>query len=318
MNRRMTCSPTYSTANGPRAFLYLILLIWQRQARAHLMVWIALGLLALSAFLVLVSTWNQRWNMSYYRVPGGGAATYADQVRALEMVGHLPWDSSSAAVHYLAWAAHRTMVYDGSGFFVFSNRIVFSIFTTFLLPLWTLSFATEGLGREREAGNLVWVLTRPLSRPAIYLAKFLALLPWCLSLNQGGFALLCLLAGPPGTLALQIYWPAVLVATLAFAALFHLLAALVRRASVLAILYVFFLETVAGNLPGHLKRLSLSFYTRCLMFDRAHDFGIQPERPHLYLPVSGAFALCVLAGMTIILLAAGTMVFSRKAYLDVT
>ena len=51
-------------------------------------------------------------------------------------------------------------------------------------------------------------------------------------------------------------------ATLAFAALFHLMGACVRRAPVLAILYVFFFETIAGNLPGHLKRLSISFYTR--------------------------------------------------------
>ena len=34
------------------------------------------------------------------------------------------------------------------------------------------------MGAEREGSSLVWLLTRPLSRPAIYLAKFVALLPW--------------------------------------------------------------------------------------------------------------------------------------------
>src|SRR5437660_933033 len=80
-------------------------------------------------------------------------------------------------------------------------------------------------GREREAGNLLWVLTRPRSRPVIYLAKYLALLPWCLLLNLGGFAVICQMANSPGRLALAAYWPAVLWATLAFAALFHLMGA---------------------------------------------------------------------------------------------
>src|SRR5207249_6283590 len=82
-----------------------------------------------------------------------------------------------------------------SGFFVFSNWIVFSIFTTFLMPLWSLSFATEGLGREREAGNLLWLLTRPLSRPAIYLANFVAVLTGALGLSVGGCAVLCAVGG---------------------------------------------------------------------------------------------------------------------------
>ena len=79
-----------------------------------------------------------------------------------------------------------------------SRWIVYSVFLSFLLPIWSLSFATEALGGEREARSLVWLLSRPLSRPAIYLAKFVALLPWSLGLNLGGFALLCLAAGQPG------------------------------------------------------------------------------------------------------------------------
>ena len=38
---------------------------------------------------------------------------------------------------------------------------------SFLLPIWSLSFATEALGGERETNSLVWLLIRPLPRPAI-------------------------------------------------------------------------------------------------------------------------------------------------------
>jgi ABC-type transport system involved in multi-copper enzyme maturation permease subunit len=202
-------------------------------------------------------------------------------------------------------------------FISFTQIIVFSIFTTFLLPLCSLSFATEALGREREQGNLLWTLTRPLPRWSIYLAKFLAVLPWCLALNVGGFYLVCRAAGPPGQLAFAHFWPAIILGTLAFAALFHLMGALFRRAPVIAILYAFFLETVMGNLPGHLKRASISFYVRCWMYDSAGDFNLRPDRPLLYSPVSGPVAWCVLVGLTVVLLAVGAWIFSRSEYLDI-
>jgi ABC-2 type transport system permease protein len=326
-----------------RAWCYLVWLTFQRQARARLMVWIALGLLVFLGVVVALETRAGRFGMGHWRSPFRAGPTFTvwafylrhAPLDALEQrsppvrrpgsalpawhelnqngiaVVSLVADPVQQAVGGACQAAVAT-----SGFFVFSNWIVFSIFTTFLLPFWTLSFATEALGRERESRSLLWLLTRPLSRPAIYLAKFVAILPWNLALNLGGFALLCAVAGQPGRLALRVYWPAVLWGTLAFSALFHLMGAWFRRAAVVGILYAFFLETVMGILPGHLKRASISFYTQCLMFDRAHDLGMHPARPAFYLPVSGSTALWVLAGFTVGLLALGLVVFSRKEYLD--
>ncbi len=217
-----------------------------------------------------------------------------------------------------AIAAASRISLQRSGFYVFSNWIVFSVFVGFLLPIWSLSFATEALGGEREGRNLVWLLTRPLPRPSIYLAKFVALLPWSLGFNLGGFGLLCLLAGKPGHLAFRLYWPAVLGATLAFCALFHLMGACFRRAAVVALVYSFFLETILGIMPGYMKRMSISFYTRCLMFDAAADYGVAPEKPSIYLPVDGTTAWCVLLGVTVLLLVAGMVIFSRSEYQDLT
>jgi hypothetical protein len=109
----------------------------------------------------------------------------------------------------------------------------------------------------------------------------------------------------------------VLWATLAFSALFHLMAAFLRRAAIIALLYAFFLETLMGNMPGQFKRLSISFYTRCLMFERAHQIGAYPEDPYWYLPVSGTTAWLTLAGLTASCLIIGAIVFARNEYLDV-
>jgi len=281
------------------------------------MIWIALGLLGLTLLVVIINTQAGRWTMAGWSHPRGKGPTYSQHLDNLGYTGMLPWNAPEASIHQMVHSAYRTTIYEASGFLVFSDLIVFSLFTTFLLPLWSVSFATEGLGREREAQNLLWVLTRPIQRSAIFLAKYVALLPWCLLLNFGGFALICLAGGDHGRLALEVYWPAVFWGTLAFSALFHLLGACLRRAAVVALLYAFFLETIMGNMPGHFKRLSISFYTRCLMFERAHDIGVQPERPLWYMPVSGTTAWLVLAGITVACLIVGAIVFTWNEYLDV-
>jgi hypothetical protein len=179
-----------------------------------------------------------------------------------------------------------------------------------------LAFASEALGGEREDRTLTWLLILPIPKPAMYVAKFVAILPYVLALNMGGFALLCLAAGRAGLLALSLfYWP-VFWGTLAFAALFHLLAACFRRPALVGIIYCFFLETILGNLPGIMKRVSIGFYVRCMMFDSAERFGVQPEKPSVYLPVAAGPALATLSIATVVLLVAGMVVFSRASYQD--
>jgi ABC-type transport system involved in multi-copper enzyme maturation permease subunit len=300
-----------------RAWWFLVWLSWQRQARAHLMVWIALGLLALTLFIVGLSTQMGLWNRAFDRWPEERGRTYAQHLLDLEQASALAWQPPDSTVRDAVLAGYRASVYEGSSFYVFSRWIVFEVVATFLLPLWSIAFATEGVGREREAQNLLWVLTRPLPRPAIFLAKYVALLPWCLALNLGGFALICLAGGYPGRMALALYWPAVFWGTLAFAALFHTLAAAFRHSAMLALLYSFFIETVVGNLPRDLKRFSLSFYMRSMMYDEARGLGIGPENPLIYQTVSGTTAWLVLAAATAGLLIVGCIVFSRREYLDV-
>src|SRR4051812_27212846 len=156
-----------------RAWTYLIWLSFQRQARAHLMVWIALGLLGLTALIVGMNTQAGRWSMAHWTWPRGGLRV-SEHLWNARRAAALPWSGEEAALMQMHEALFGAAVQHASGFFVFSNWIVFFVFCNFLLPLWSLSFATEGLGREREAHNLLWVLTRPLSRPAIYFAKLLA------------------------------------------------------------------------------------------------------------------------------------------------
>jgi ABC-2 type transport system permease protein len=187
-----------------------------------------------------------------------------------------------------------------------------------LLPLWNLSFAASALGSDRESRSLIWLTTRPLPRSGIYLAKFLALLPWCLALNLGGFVLICLSGGEAGRKALTLYWPAVIAGTVTFAAVFHLIAALFSRPAIIGLLYAFFFETILSELPvpGTLKRLSINYYTRCLMYSAAQGEDVPTESSVLFVPVSDRVAWIVLIGATAVITAVGMWMFARTEYRD--
>src|SRR5687767_14061630 len=62
--------------------------------------------------------------------------------------------------------------------FGFTNAIINGVYISFLLPILCLCFGTNALGGDWEERSLVWLLTRPLPRPLVYAAKFLAAAPW--------------------------------------------------------------------------------------------------------------------------------------------
>ena len=122
----------------------------------------------------------------------------------------------------------------------------------------------------------------------------------------------------PRLLRQRSHWPAILAGSLAYCAMFHLVGAYFRRPAVVAIVYTFFLETFLGSLPGHMKRVSISFYTRCLMYDVARDYGLtQRESDAVFIPVTGTTALWMLLGLTVLLLGVGAVVFARQEYHEI-
>ncbi len=210
---------------------------------------------------------------------------------------------------------------------LFSSTVVGDIYLSFLLPLLALSFGTQALGGDWEDRSLVWLLTRPMPRPLVYLAKFLAALPWTFGLTLGSLAVLGALAGRNGLLSAYYFWPSVAWGTLAYLSLFLMMGAWLRRSTVVAVVYSFVIETIVGNMPGLMKRCSINFYSRCMLFDLAeqHGFGsgtgnhtITPEKRDLFLPVDGETALIALAAVSLVFLLLGMVIFARKEYHSLT
>src|SRR5262245_33909470 len=174
-----------------RAWLALVALSLRRQARARQMVWIALALMGFAVALVAVNTAAGRWGMHHWRYPRRVGPTYLQWVdRAQLAYGAFHRQPGAHAVQLAVLGSCRAIldpqtrtlppgadtdpqvegtpaqrstgpVLGASAFQVFSQWALFSIFLTFLLPVWSLSFATEALGGERESHSMIWLLTRP-------------------------------------------------------------------------------------------------------------------------------------------------------------
>lgn len=299
MNAALAPSPV-------RAFAFLVGFAVRRQARVRQMVGIAVGLLLICLLLVGTFTASSGWDRYQWRL---------DRVRpyTIEHLGgalaHVAVDQSD----YMDRFRQETRPLA-----VFSRWVVFLLFLGFLLPLFSLSFATGALGQEREGRSLVWLMTRPLPRSGVYLAKFLGMLPWCLALTVGGFGLLCLAGGETGRRAFVLYAPGVFAGSLAFAALFHLFGALLPRPSIVALLYAFFFETLLSELPipGTLKRLSINYYTRCLLYSAAEGQDVPIESSSLFVPVNPTTAWVVLLGATVGLTVLGMWLFAKMEHRD--
>lgn len=289
-----------------RAFVFLIAFAIRRQARLRQMVGIAVGLLLICLLMVGAFTANRGWDRYEWRL---------NRVKPYK-VEHLAGALAHAAVdqsEYMDRFRRETRPLA-----VFSRWVVFLLFLGFLLPLFSLSFATGALGQEREGRSMVWLMTRPLPRSGVYLAKFLGMLPWCLALTVGGFGVLCLAGGETGRKAFLLYAPGIFAGTLAFAALFHLFGALLPRPSIVALLYAFFFETLLSELPipGTLKRLSINYYTRCLLYAAAEGQDVPVESSSLFVPVNPTTAWAVLLGVTVGLTVLGMWLFAKMEHRD--
>lgn len=209
----------------------------------------------------------------------------------------------------------------------FGQRVLDFIYLRFLLPMLCLCYGTQSLGGDWEEKSLVWLLTRPIPRPMIYLAKYVAAVPLTVGLALGGLFLLGLAGGEPGRAAAFAFWPVVVWGSLAYLALFLFLGCAFRRSTVIGVVYTFVIEAILSNMPGLVKRICISFYDRCLLYDIAKEQGwdtyqgrpgISPDRIGFFVPVEGTTACWVLTGVTIGLLLLGLWIFSLREYQDLT
>lgn len=324
-----------------RAFWVLVIQSFQRLWRIRQMGWVSLGLLGLVVAWVSIVTASQSgWDLPDRRL-GRSSITHRQYYEARLLPNRYdpnrydhktfpqiephevpaPFDPLKNSLQTLILSVPHAVLQSEVfvkkwGYMNYTLWVILLTYLGFVLPLFTLSYASAAFGTDRESRSLVWLMTRPIPRSAIYLAKFLGALPWCLGFGLGGFAILCLVGGEYGRIALSMYWPAAAAATIAFSALFHLIGAIFRRPVVVGLVYVFFFESLVSALPGSLKLLSLTFYARSLMYNAAEAADYPVNLLDVTQAVSSTTAWVVLSGATVVLTGIGMWLFARLEYRD--
>ena len=323
-----------------RAWCVLVVQSAQRHWRVRQMGWVSLGLLGVVVFWVTVITQRGGWDLADQR-SRRAFGTYRQEAERLRPDKRYiaatggpndkllrphevpnPLNPTEDAFRSLILSVPQAVMTSEKflkdwGFMTYSRWAIHLVFFGFVLPLFTLSYASGAFGTDRESRSLVWLMTRPIPRSAIYLAKFVGTLPWCLAFGLGGFAAVCLAGGAFGREAFVRYWPAAAIATVAFASLFHLVGAIFRRPVVVGLVYVFFFEAVVAALPGSLKLLSLTFYARSLMYNEAAAADYPVEMlPAMTAAVSNETAWWVLGVAAVGINLVGMYLFARSEYRD--
>lgn len=313
-HNRMPSSPSVI-----RAFAALVGLTLRRQWRVRALGWATFGLVVIMTLAVgLISHGRNGWAFDT-RYSGRYRTQYRNYPAVqLDRIQMLPQPGMALAVEAAAFAPFRAMLVDPQfladyEFLNFSRWVVFGLYLGFLMPLINLAFASGAMGSEREGRTMIWLLTRPQPRGAMYVAKFLGVLPWCVLISLGGLAALCFAGGPVGRTAFVTFAPVAVMGSIAFASLFHLLGAVVRRPAVIGLAYIFFFETLVANLPGSLKQLSVNYYVRSALFDAASTRvqTLTPESLDVYAPADATTAWITLILASIVITAIGAILFGR-------
>jgi ABC-2 type transport system permease protein len=203
----------------------------------------------------------------------------------------------------------------GRSFESFSDFLI-SIFLSIVIPLCAVAFGTSGLASEREDRTLMLILMRPIPRPLVLAARWLASLPLGLGMVVASFYAYCWLAGSIGAAARELYLPAIFWTTFAYLGLFQLLAVTFRHATIVALAYAVFVEMILGAMPGIIKCVAVNYYGRSLMYTAGAEEGLSPPDPRWFEPIAVSTATWSLVGVGLGALALAVIVFQCRDYAD--
>jgi len=217
----------------------------------------------------------------------------------------------------VTWRKHLP----GDSFAAFNifSQFLMLVFASFVVPICAVAYATSGIGGDREDRTLLFLLIRPVPRPLILLAKYVATLPLAVGIVMTAFYVYCLSVNHEiGWDAYKLYMPAIFYMTIAYIGLFHFFAVTFRHSTIIALIYSLFMELLLGNMPGIVKRVAINYYGRSLMYAAGSPLGLERPSPEWFEPISAAAATLTLIGIAAGGLLIALVVFQRREYTDLT
>lgn len=193
-----------------------------------------------------------------------------------------------------------------------------------MAPLASVIVGAAVLGEEIEDRTITYLLTRPISRPAILVGRWLAGASVLVVLFIASTTALGLIAEsfPTPSSAKHLIPPgltgsitaASVLAALTYSALFSTLGVFFKHPMIVGLGYCFTVEGFLANLPGKNQALTVQYYLRCfLVSENAEAWGhleeIVPAKP-----LSAEESVGWLVGIALAALAVGALALRRKQF----
>lgn len=189
----------------------------------------------------------------------------------------------------------------------------------FVVPLLALFYATALVADEVEGRTLTYLVTRPITRDAIFAGKFAAYLvtTLCLTLPACVLTFFLLLSArglsavPPAAVDLLRDLAVLALTLLAYGALFALLGVLLKRPVIPGLVFLYPWELLLANLPGYLPRLTLTAWLRSLISHRPAQEGLASLFVQVLPPLEAIPFLLVVSAICVY---AAARIFSAREY----
>lgn len=206
------------------------------------------------------------------------------------------------------------------------DSLVPGLIFSFSLTILSVVYGTGVVSQELEQRTIVYLLTRPLPRWRILLARFAASLLVVILITVTSTVLLALIVYGPkafGEAGVGLDVRALLIGSFAYGALFLLLGATLPRPLIYGLLFVFGWETWVPALPGAFARISVMSYLRVLSSreigggqqggDAGGNFLMAFSTPP-EMDISQKQAWLILLAVAMVALLGALFAFSRREY----
>lgn len=206
----------------------------------------------------------------------------------------------------------------GGNSYLFNNLIMLFYLQLIVLIL-ALFYGTSVCSEEVEGKTLPYLITRPVPRSAVMLGKYAAYTVVMMAMVTLGLVSSFIILNFDRLLDLSVYrilgryLGVLLLAALAYGALFTFLGSFLKRSIFFGLLFCFGWENVIQYFPGSTQRLAIAHYLKSFLpSTSAGRFSILTFRLE---PTERETALLILFLITAALLALAGVFFTKKEYI---
>lgn len=205
------------------------------------------------------------------------------------------------------------------------GMMIWLLYLRFIIPILGVFYGTALIADEVEDKTITYLFTRPISRSAILLGKFLAYLVCTVLLVLPSVVLVYFLIVPIGGGSIGAAFPSLVkdlgmiaIGLAAYGAVFALVGTRLKRPLVAGLVFAFGWEPAVLLFPGYLKRLTVAYYLQALVTHEMPQDSAVSLLLQVFHEVPGVFvsllSLAAITGFT--LWQAGRAVEAREYVLD--